>query len=559
MNAADLHIGRVVLRGTASAIDHARATLPAALARTHWPADAAIVVVRRLTVDGTASELHARAAAAAEHLTRRAADPWSPAADAAEAVRFRDALDYRACLVRDLLSGTAARRWLWRHRASLLARPAAQALADLFAEDALALPALLERPALRDHLPALWRTLDAPAARTLLHAIGTATGWQEAIISALDPTHERRAEERSAFRRMDGDGFGEASLGSSPVHAVGHGASSAFGSSALRSALPIDLPPSDPRVVLQAVLALWTHAPATLAASTAGEILRATAETFVPAAPRTEPKTKDPREPHTPSAGASREASEPASDSTQAGTAATPVPPTSPPQGTAPPDHDANAVTRNTPAGDTPDNARTRTPSTPSQVSSAAASPAALPSAAEHDFHTRGGGFFFLLNVLNLPTLRDWRATLVEPQAGWRELVRLAHCLDFSPDAPLAAFLAAACDLATDGDPAAALAALPAGADLAPVRDAAFRHYGAAALAAALAERPARVRATRSHLDVHLRLSDVHRDVHLDIRRTGLDLDPGWLPWLGRVVRFHYDSGELAKESSRAGSSARRE
>ncbi|AKU14564.1 hypothetical protein AzCIB_4678 [Azoarcus sp. CIB] len=159
------------------------------------------------------------------------------------------------------------------------------------------------------------------------------------------------------------------------------------------------------------------------------------------------------------------------------------------------------------------------------------------------DFHARGGGFFFLLNVLNLPSLRDWRATLIEPQAGWREVVRLTRRLDFTPDAPLAAFLAAACDLATDGDPAAALAALPAGADPAPVHHAALRHYGEAALHAALAERPARIRATASHLDVHLRLSDVHRDVHLDIRRTGLDLDPGWLPWLGRVVRFHYDSG----------------
>ena len=25
-----------------------------------------------------------------------------------------------------------------------------------------------------------------------------------------------------------------------------------------------------------------------------------------------------------------------------------------------------------------------------------------------------------------------------------------------------------------------------------------------------------------------------------DLRRAGLDLDPGWLPWLGAVVRFVY-------------------
>jgi hypothetical protein len=537
MNAADLHIGRVVLRGTAPAIDHARATLPAALARTHWPTDEAIVVVRRLTVGGTPTELPARAAAAAAHLTRRAADPWSPAADAAEAVRFRNALDYRACLVRDLLAGTAARRWLWRHRAALVARPAAQALAELLAEDALALPALLDRPALRDSLPALWRTLDAPAAREVLSAIGSATGWQDAIASALDPnSNERRADEPKALSAEWMDVI-EVDTGIPPSDIR----RKALRFSALRSELPPGLTPSDPRVVLHAVLALWTHAPATLAASTGGEILRATAETFVPAAPSAEPKTRDPREPDIATADAFGKAGKPAADPTQARPPETPVPATKTSQGTTPPDHAADAATRNSAAGDAPDNATTRAPATPSRVSSVAASPATLPPAADVDFHTRGGGFFFLLNVLNLPALRDWRATLAEPQAGWRELVRLACRLDFAPDAPLAAFLADACGLETHDDPATALATLPPGADPTPVRHAALRHYGEAALTAALAERPARVRATASHIDVHLRLSDVH----LDIRRTGLDLDPAWLPWLGRVVRFHYDSGDF--------------
>jgi hypothetical protein len=29
-------------------------------------------------------------------------------------------------------------------------------------------------------------------------------------------------------------------------------------------------------------------------------------------------------------------------------------------------------------------------------------------------------------------------------------------------------------------------------------------------------------------------------DVSTEVRRAGLDLDPGWLPWLGLVVRFTY-------------------
>jgi hypothetical protein len=50
--------------------------------------------------------------------------------------------------------------------------------------------------------------------------------------------------------------------------------------------------------------------------------------------------------------------------------------------------------------------------------------------------------------------------------------------------------------------------------------------------------RPGYVSLTRTDLDItmYLDLADVR------IRRVGLDLDPGWLPWFGRVVRFHYRS-----------------
>jgi hypothetical protein len=38
-------------------------------------------------------------------------------------------------------------------------------------------------------------------------------------------------------------------------------------------------------------------------------------------------------------------------------------------------------------------------------------------------------------------------------------------------------------------------------------------------------------------IEAHLDLDDVD----IDVRRAGLDLDPGWIPWLGCVVRFCYD------------------
>jgi len=48
--------------------------------------------------------------------------------------------------------------------------------------------------------------------------------------------------------------------------------------------------------------------------------------------------------------------------------------------------------------------------------------------------------------------------------------------------------------------------------------------------------RAGRISVTPTHLDVQFPASDAD----IRIRRTGLDIDPGWLPWFGRVVHFHY-------------------
>jgi hypothetical protein len=55
-----------------------------------------------------------------------------------------------------------------------------------------------------------------------------------------------------------------------------------------------------------------------------------------------------------------------------------------------------------------------------------------------------------------------------------------------------------------------------------------------------LIRRPGRIMATRTHLDVFFSL----RQVDIRVRRAGLDIDPGWAPWFGRVVQFHYVEGE---------------
>ena len=51
-----------------------------------------------------------------------------------------------------------------------------------------------------------------------------------------------------------------------------------------------------------------------------------------------------------------------------------------------------------------------------------------------------------------------------------------------------------------------------------------------------LVRRPARIASTATHIDVRFPLAGA--DVR--VRRAGLDLDPGWLPWFGRVIAFQF-------------------
>jgi hypothetical protein len=61
-----------------------------------------------------------------------------------------------------------------------------------------------------------------------------------------------------------------------------------------------------------------------------------------------------------------------------------------------------------------------------------------------------------------------------------------------------------------------------------------YAHIGLADLV----RRPGRLSLTPTHLDVEFDLAGAD----LRLRRAGLDLDPGWVPWFARVTAFHYGS-----------------
>lgn len=152
------------------------------------------------------------------------------------------------------------------------------------------------------------------------------------------------------------------------------------------------------------------------------------------------------------------------------------------------------------------------------------------------EFHTAQGGLFYLLNFLNRGEAQalveaHWR----ELQSGWAWLFRLGQELKLDEGDAVLDFLAQQCGL-ENTQQLADLSPLPVRAELLAL---AQRWYGKVDVwRPELLALNARVQFTPSHVDVYAPLNSVR----LPVRLAGLDINPGWLPWLGRVVTFHYDS-----------------
>ncbi|WP_319585464.1 hypothetical protein [uncultured Desulfobulbus sp.] len=160
--------------------------------------------------------------------------------------------------------------------------------------------------------------------------------------------------------------------------------------------------------------------------------------------------------------------------------------------------------------------------------------------AQDHDlafdqFHTGQGGLLYLLNVLNRSEIQSlmekWWHQLPN---GWGWLYRLGQELQLDETDPITSFLATQLGF----DHRTELEQLPPLPVRTKLLELAGRWYGRAALwQPDLLLLTARIHFTPSHVDMFLPLSTVQ----LPVRLAGLDINPGWLPWLGRVVTFHYD------------------
>jgi len=141
---------------------------------------------------------------------------------------------------------------------------------------------------------------------------------------------------------------------------------------------------------------------------------------------------------------------------------------------------------------------------------------------------TGWGGLLFLVNALNrLKVTKALAAREPEAPSGWRLLLDLGLALGMPADEPLAEFLAAQ-DLGR-------MRRSPPGFCESILDDIEALYAPSGAWPLRLAQ-PAHLQATETHLDLDL----LTPTVDIAIRRAGLDIDPGWVPWLGRIVTIHY-------------------
>lgn len=145
---------------------------------------------------------------------------------------------------------------------------------------------------------------------------------------------------------------------------------------------------------------------------------------------------------------------------------------------------------------------------------------------------TQFAGLLFLIPVLNRLGLGQYLAehiSLLDSDFGSRWLLFCGAHVGMRPDDPLALALTHDLDRGTN-----VFQSDLAGEWLRQVRRWCRRNVRLGLHT--LIRRPGRVLASRTQLDLCFTLEQLDTR----IRRAGLDLDPGWVPWLGRIVRFHY-------------------
>lgn len=165
---------------------------------------------------------------------------------------------------------------------------------------------------------------------------------------------------------------------------------------------------------------------------------------------------------------------------------------------------------------------------TGSSASLTGVEPIVLP---DHDIYlTQYGGIFFLINALLLTKCTDdIQASQVAP---WQLIQHMAHMLGCGKDAGLMEFFDS--QLATPAEEGALQSAAHLAEKLTP--QVIHRFHQHLQWNADFFQMRARIEQRLPYINVYFHVSSIQ----LPLRLLGLDINPGWQPWLGQVVKYHY-------------------
>lgn len=580
MSPTELHPGT-------TAIDRLRLRVPPgtewaarrAVEETPWPRvqDGAWVILRELRVRDTPERIGPRAVQAARSLIQTSVGPGTPGAEQGGAVRFTDLAELLGWLCADLAAGRAAGRWYWRRWRGLLDLGAVPAAVQVLGDHAALLPGITAALERIGALGPVWSALSPHQADALQVRLAQATGLilprpsmaqgslglgpgRLAWLAALPPGLRRRwGPVLGRLGREDPRAWLAACVVALEWRPLWTGSAGLLAALAGRLAEPVAPGPPErvpgdlrdeggrpsPRGASREDPG-WAAADSG-PSGTPGPDLGSrpglagagpsAGPEVSPAAPQA--GSEDPAPVAGTGAGEGsrppRPAPGPVADLTGAGSPATPGqgPPAlgAAPWGGA---RGGGAVADQGSAVDTSSpgfEARTRGQTRPGP--GAAFTRTFTPT---FTLETEEGGLFYLINFLDRP---EAQALLAHADRsgpwpeGWVWLWGLGRRLGLRPQGALARFLGGRLGLP---DPAA-IADLPPLPEGPALMDLGARLYDAEVWGPGLLVVPARVRHTSTHLDCHLPLGAVR----LEVRLAGLDLNPGWVPWLGRVVTLHYE------------------
>jgi len=462
-------------------------------------------------------------------------------------VRFADLIDLLAALLTDLITGQAAQRWHWQRWAHLFPLPPPQAVTNLLAEHLDHLPSVCAQLAQRRSLTRLWQNLDDSGADRLATESARNSGFSLPPAGRFEAAlHEPPAQPESSPLRIN--------------------------SIVRQRWTPVlqNLSPADPRLPLALVLIAQEVAPAMIRNNPIGvmsQLMRMLHPTWRDALATPHPEAGPPKFFGPQSELSGVHATRPSSGRAIPPGSSTPEKDEHP---SAEIGYQSAATTTETPScsaagpenrrGDDRINSFSITPppfpdatdntserpsanlseSGPTGSRSETAPPSALQFIETKDpafdsFSTNQGGLFYLLNFLNRTEAHGLlESSWKELPNGWGWLYRLGQELGLDETDPIVAFMAQRLGF-DQPDELSRLPSLPARELLLTL---AQHWYGGDGLwHPRLLHVNAVIRTSPSHIDMYASLDAVR----LSVRLAGLDINPGWLPWLGVVVNFHYD------------------